>query len=58
MATEPLKIVTVDGDKTFCDGGDDALGHPRVFLKLGDEGQVDCPYCGCRFVKKAAEAAA
>ncbi|MHA1563917.1 MAG: zinc-finger domain-containing protein [Alphaproteobacteria bacterium] len=34
-----------------CDGGE--LGHPRVFLNLGHEKQVDCPYCGHRFVRQA-----
>lgn len=28
-----------------CDGGGDLLGHPVVFLNLGTEGQVICPYC-------------
>jgi uncharacterized Zn-finger protein len=47
---EPPEIVTVDSETVSCDGGSPALGHPRVFLNLGDEGQVDCPYCGRRFV--------
>lgn len=32
-----------------CDGGDDGLGHPKVFLAFGLEGFVVCPYCGKRF---------
>ena len=33
------------GDRTVaCDGGDGALGHPRVFLHIDDR-QVVCPYC-------------
>ena len=30
-----------------CDGG--PLGHPRVYLRVGDEGWVECPYCDRRF---------
>jgi uncharacterized Zn-finger protein len=33
-----------------CDGGGGALGHPNVFLHIGAEGEVVCPYCSRRFV--------
>ena len=33
-----------------CDGGGGALGHPRVYLEMGDETFVECPYCDRRFV--------
>ncbi len=46
-------IVAVSGDRVACDGGG-ALGHPRVFLHLGADGAVDCPYCGQRFVREPA----
>ncbi len=36
-----------------CDGGGGALGHPKVYLNLGEDGKTDCPYCGRRFVLKA-----
>lgn len=25
-------------------------GHPRVYLKIGDAGEVVCPYCSRRFI--------
>ncbi|WP_420871276.1 zinc-finger domain-containing protein [Marinicauda algicola] len=34
----------------MCDGGGGALGHPRVYYELGDEGFVECGYCDRRFV--------
>lgn len=34
-----------------CDGGGGLLGHPVVFLNLGNEGRVVCPYCSRCFVK-------
>ncbi len=46
---EPIEIVEVEKAKVACDGGGDALGHPRVFLNIGEARQIDCPYCGCRF---------
>ncbi|MBI2707840.1 MAG: zinc-finger domain-containing protein [Proteobacteria bacterium] len=34
-----------------CNGGGGVLGHPVVFLNLGTEGKVVCPYCSKCFVK-------
>ena len=27
-------------------------GHPRVFLKLDDQGKAVCPYCGTTYIKE------
>ena len=48
--TEPPETVVVDRQDVSCDGGGGALGHPRVFLTLGREGRVECPYCDRLFV--------
>lgn len=50
---EPTEIIDVDSEVVACDGGEGALGHPRVFLNMKGEGRIDCPYCGRRFVLKA-----
>jgi len=44
------EIVRVHAHRVACDGVGGALGHPRVFLDLGVDGTVDCPYCDRRFV--------
>ncbi|MBN8292791.1 zinc-finger domain-containing protein [Rhodobacter sp. NTK016B] len=37
--------------RVACDGGEGALGHPRVWLTIPhDTGWVDCPYCDARYV--------
>lgn len=41
---------TVTKSKVACDGGEGALGHPRVWLAIGEEGFVECPYCDKRYV--------
>jgi len=51
--TEPPEIIEVESRTVACDGGDGALGHPRVALALSPDGEIDCPYCGRRFVAKA-----
>jgi uncharacterized Zn-finger protein len=46
---EPPEIVEVSpGEEISCDGGQ-TYGHPKVYLTLGDDGHVDCYYCGRRF---------
>lgn len=49
---KPLETVTVNEKIAVCEGiGGSALGHPRIYLRIGESGHVDCPYCGCRFVR-------
>jgi uncharacterized Zn-finger protein len=50
---EPPEVCEVETMEVACDGGGGALGHPKIFLNMGDKTQVDCPYCGRRFVLKA-----
>ncbi|WP_448586256.1 zinc-finger domain-containing protein [Thermaurantiacus sp.] len=49
-APPPPETVVVKARRIWCDGGEGALGHPRVFLAIGPRGFVDCPYCDRRFV--------
>lgn len=46
---EPVETLEVTEITVACDGGKGALGHPRVYLHMED-GKIDCPYCGRRFV--------
>ena len=56
IVTEPFEVITVDTDRVACDGGGGALGHPKVYLNLGPDGHVECPYCSRLY--KLAEGAA
>jgi uncharacterized Zn-finger protein len=41
----------VHSTRIACDGGEGALGHPRVWLTIPeDKGWVECGYCDKRFV--------
>jgi uncharacterized Zn-finger protein len=41
--------------KVACDGGERALGHPRVWLSIPeDKGWVECGYCDKRYVHESA----
>lgn len=50
---KPFEVITVSEKRVACDGGKGALGHPKVFLTIGDEGKVTCPYCSREFVYSA-----
>ena len=47
------ETIMVRSHRIACDGVGGALGHPRVWLELGEAGFVDCPYCDRRFVASA-----
>ncbi|WP_176442765.1 zinc-finger domain-containing protein [Tropicimonas sediminicola] len=50
MIPEPPETEVVTTNRVACDGGEGALGHPRVWLSLGEDGEVECPYCDKKFV--------
>jgi len=45
----PLEIVHVDSKKVSCDGGKGPSGHPLVYLNMGKNDFVVCPYCSKYF---------
>ena len=49
----PPEIVVVRSGRVACDGVGGALGHPRVWLEMGEATFVECPYCDRRFVLPA-----
>jgi NADH dehydrogenase (ubiquinone) Fe-S protein 6 len=51
----PPETTRVTQRRVACDGATDipggaALGHPRVYLEIDEQGYVDCGYCDRRFV--------
>ena len=46
----PPETVAVRSHRVACDGVGGALGHPRVWLEMGEQAFVECPYCDRRFV--------
>jgi uncharacterized Zn-finger protein len=49
----PSETFSIDAMVAACDGGDGALGHPKVYLNLAPSGTAECPYCSRRFVNRA-----
>ena len=51
MTIEAPDTQIVTTYRVACDGGEGALGHPRVWLLIpSEQGWVECPYCDCRYV--------
>ncbi|WP_420568714.1 zinc-finger domain-containing protein [Thalassovita sp.] len=58
MTTQAPETKIVETTKIACDGGEGALGHPRVWLTIpADTGYVECPYCDAKYVLKGSDAA-
>ena len=55
----PPETIRTKSLRVACDGSGAvpaALGHPRVFLHIDDNGYVDCGYCDRRFILKGGPA--
>ncbi|MDD3444505.1 MAG: zinc-finger domain-containing protein [Zavarzinia sp.] len=50
MAIEAPETKKVDSPIVACDGGEGALGHPRVYLNMEGKGEIQCPYCGRLYI--------
>lgn len=51
----PIEILHVNSKKVACDGsrdGNQSSGHPLVYLNMGNEDNVTCPYCSKYFTIK------
>ena len=46
-------VIVTNQSRVACNGGGGSLGHPQIFLTLGNDGRVMCPYCSRVFVKAA-----
>ena len=46
---DPPEVISVESTRVACDGGGGALGHPLVFMEMGDSAYVECGYCDRRF---------
>jgi len=52
-----IETIEVESKRVGCDGGG-TLGHPLVYLEMGDKTEVVCPYCSRTYrLREGAEAA-
>lgn len=52
MNAEPAieDTIEVTTKRVACDGGGGALGHPKIYLEMGERTEVTCPYCSRHYV--------
>ena len=43
-----MEVIRTSDKRVACDGG--VHGHPQVWLNLGDDDRIVCPYCSRVFV--------
>lgn len=55
QATDSGAVITTTASRVSCNGGGGALGHPQIWLTLGEDDKVTCPYCSATFVKAASK---
>ena len=48
--TVPPEEIVVRTKRVACDGGGGPLGHPLVYMDMGEDDFVECGYCDRRFV--------
>ncbi|MBN2906555.1 MAG: zinc-finger domain-containing protein [Rhodobacteraceae bacterium] len=54
MTTQAPETEIVSQWRVACDGGQGALGHPRVWLHIPqDVGYVECGYCDKKFIHES-----
>lgn len=46
----PPEQLIVATKRVACDGGGGVLGHPLVYMDMGEDDFVECGYCDRRFV--------
>ena len=49
VPSHATQTIFTNDSRVACDGGGGPLGHPQVWLTLGSDGQVKCPYCSRHF---------
>jgi len=57
MSKSPQEKEVIKKNTVACDGGEGALGHPRVWLTMDSEGKIECPYCDKLFLLEGSPAA-
>ena len=51
MQNKEQKKIIVNSSSISCDGESGQSNHPIIYLNLGTNNSVTCPYCGIKFIK-------
>jgi uncharacterized Zn-finger protein len=45
----PIESIEVFSKQVSCEGESPSVGHPKVYLEMGNKNEIICPYCSRRF---------
>jgi uncharacterized Zn-finger protein len=49
--SDNLEICYINNTTTSCNGGNNELGHPLIYLKIENpNNEIVCPYCSRKFI--------
>lgn len=43
-------VFKINSKEVYCEGEGDSVGHPRVFLNMGELFEITCPYCSKKYI--------
>lgn len=49
ISTKEDAVIYLDTNEAQCDGGQQSLGHPTIYLSLKEDIKTACPYCSQLF---------
>jgi len=47
--TDGIEQIAIGSKKFMCIGAEPPHDHPHVFLDMGDESEIVCPYCSTHY---------
>ena len=56
VSSPAKQTIFTNDSQVACNGDGGPLGHPQVWLTLGGDGQVTCPYCSRNFTATSPQA--
>ncbi len=48
--SKTFETIKTNKKTVACDGEKGALGHPKVYLEMGTNDEITCPYCSKHFI--------
>ncbi|AZL16218.1 zinc-finger domain-containing protein [Rickettsiales endosymbiont of Stachyamoeba lipophora] len=47
------QVKNTTSKEIWCEGEDEAIGHPKIYLEIGETNEINCPYCSMKFIYTA-----
>ncbi|MBN8827696.1 MAG: zinc-finger domain-containing protein [Sphingobacteriia bacterium] len=44
------RIIYVNSKAVSCEGENPKIGHPKIYMNMGEAIEATCPYCSMKFI--------